>query len=114
MASLVLIVLTNPTEGREDEYNDWYTHDHLDDVLALEGFRAAQRYKFTPGRLSSDAPYRYLAIYEAEEGSAERAEEALLAAAGTPTMPISKALSREQAVWWYTAIGDRIEAPQNA
>jgi hypothetical protein len=29
-------------------------------------------------------------------------------------MPISKALSREQAVWWYTAISDRIEAPQNA
>jgi hypothetical protein len=114
MSSLVLIVLTNPKEGREDEYNDWYTDDHLDDVLALEGIRAARRYKFTPGQISKEAPYRYLAIYEAEEGSAERAEAALLAAAGTDAMPISKAMSREQAVWWYTAISDRVEAPETA
>jgi hypothetical protein len=114
MASLVLIVLTNPKEGREGEYNDWYTEHHLDDVLACEGFRAAQRYQFTPGQLSAEAPYRYLAIYEAEEGSVERAEAALLAAAGTDAMPISKALSRDQAVWWYTAISDRVEAPEPA
>ena len=114
MAAVVLIVLTKPKDGREDEYNEWYTHQHLDDVLACEGFRAAQRFEFTPGQLSADAPYRYLAIYEAEEGSIERAEAALLAAAGTDAMPISKALSRDQAVWWFTAIGDRVEAPPRA
>jgi hypothetical protein len=110
MASLVLMVLTNPVEGREDEYNDWYTGSHLDDVLGCEGFRAAQRFKFTPGQLGPQAPFKYLAIYEAEEGSIERAEAALLAAAGTEAMPISRAMERERATWWFTSITDRVEA----
>jgi hypothetical protein len=109
MASLVLMVLTNPAEGREDEYNAWYTDEHLDDVLACEGFRAAQRFQFAPGQLSPDAPFKYLAIYEAEEGSIERAEKALLEAAGTDAMPISRAMQRERATWWFTAITDRVE-----
>lgn len=108
--SLLLMVLTNPKEGREDEYNEWYTGRHLDDVLACEGFRAARRFEFTPGQLSAVAPYRYLAIYEAEEGSIERAEAALLAAAGTDDMPISRAMARERATWWFTSITDRVEA----
>jgi hypothetical protein len=112
VASLMLIVLTNPAEGREDEYNDWYTGRHLDDVLACEGFRSAQRFAFTPGKLSGEAPYRYLAIYEADEGSVERAEAALLAAAGTEEMPISSAMARERATWWYTSITDRVEAAE--
>jgi hypothetical protein len=110
LASLVLMVLTKPKEGREDEYNEWYDSQHLDHVLACEGFIAAQRFKFQPGQLSAEAPYEYLAIYEAEEGSAERAEAALLAAAGTDAMPINKALSRDQMVWWFSAITDRVEA----
>ena len=114
MPPVVLIVLTKPKEGREDEYNEWYTQEHLDDVLACEGFRAAQRFRFRPGRLSAEAPYGYLAIYEAEEGSIDRAEAALLDAAGTEAMPISTALDRDQLVWWFEAISDRVEAPEPA
>ena len=40
-----LIVLTNPVDGREDEYNDWYTNVHLDDVLKVPGVVAAQRFR---------------------------------------------------------------------
>jgi hypothetical protein len=111
VASLRLIVLTNPVEGREDEYNDWYSDRHLDDVLAVKGFRAAQRFEFRPGKLSGDAPFRYLAIYEAEGTTVEAAEAALLAtAADKDLMPISNAMARERATWWFEAVTDRVEA----
>ena len=42
-----LIVLTNPVDGREDEYNDWYTNVHLDDVLKIPGVVGAQRFRRT-------------------------------------------------------------------
>jgi hypothetical protein len=111
VAKLWLVVLTNPVEGREDEYNDWYTGRHLEDVLAVEGFQAAQRFEFVPSGLSADAPYRYLAVYEVDEDSREKAEKALLETAGGPGMPISKAMARERATWWFTSITDRLETP---
>lgn len=110
MAKLWLVVLTNPVEGREDEYNKWYTESHLDDVLAVEGFLAAQRFEFVPGKLSREAPYRYLAVYEVDEDSRERAERALLETAGGPGMPISEAMDKGRATWWFTSITDRVEA----
>jgi hypothetical protein len=112
VTSLRLIVLTNPVEGRENDFNDWYTGRHLDDVLDIEGFHAAQRFVFRPGKLSADSGFRYLAIYEVEGATLEEAEAALLAAAARKElMPISGAMARERATWWFEAITDRVEAP---
>lgn len=110
MATTLLVVLTNPVEGREDEYNDWYTKQHLDDVLAVEGIRAAQRFEWVPSKLSRNAPYRYLAIYEVDEDRREAAEAALLKVAETEAMPISDAMDTRLATWWFTSITDRLEA----
>ena len=110
--SLRLIVLTNPVEGREDEYNDWYSGRHLDDVLAVRGFRAAQRFVFRPGKLCGDAEFRYLAIYEVDATTVAEAEAALLAAAADKeSMPISSAMARERATWWFEAITDNRSKP---
>jgi hypothetical protein len=114
VAKLWLVVLTNPVKGQEDEYNDWYTGRHLEDVLAVEGFQAAQRFEFVPSQLSADAPYRYLAVYEVDEECRERAERALLETAGGPGMPISKAMARDKATWWFSSITDRVEARQES
>ena len=107
---LILVVFTNPVEGREDEYNEWYSGRHLDDVLAVEGFRAAQRFKLVESKLSRNCPHGYLAIYEADHDDAERAETALFAAAGTDAMPISSAMAQPQVTWFFQTITDRIEA----
>jgi hypothetical protein len=110
MPSLRLIVLTNPVEDREDEYNEWYSGPHLRDVLAVKGFTSAQRFHFKPGQLGPEAPYRYLAIYEAEDMTVEEAEAALLEVAADPEqMPISRAMARERATWWFEAITERVE-----
>lgn len=111
MPSMRLIVLTNAVEDRDQEYNDWYTDQHLDDVLAVKGFRAAQRFEFTPGKLGKEAPYRYLAIYEVEADSVEEAERSLFAAASDENlMPISEAMDKQRATWWFTEVTDRVEA----
>jgi hypothetical protein len=109
MAEARLIVLSNPIEGREDEYNHWYTGTHLEDVLAVEGFHAAQRFRFSPGRMSKDAPHRYLAIYEIEDGKRKQAEDAVIAASRTDAMSISGALEWPATAWWFEAISERVE-----
>ena len=64
-----LVVFTEPTAGREDEYNQWYDEVHLKEVLATEGFVGAQRFALSDaqiGDVAGAAPSRYLAIYEIE------------------------------------------------
>jgi hypothetical protein len=58
------VVFTNPTEGSEDEFNEWYSTVHLPEVLEMPGFVSGQRFKLLdPEHL--DGP-RYLAVYEIE------------------------------------------------
>ena len=38
MSNHLFVVLSNPIEGREDEYAQWYQNVHLHDVVALDGF----------------------------------------------------------------------------
>jgi hypothetical protein len=112
MATTLLVVLTNPAEGREDEYNEWYTGQHLDDVLAAAGFRAAQRFKFVESKLSRRPVAPYLAIYEVDADQRERAEQLLLETANTDAMPISDAMAPRATTWWFEPISDRVEARQ--
>jgi hypothetical protein len=37
-------VFSNPVAGHEDEYNQWYDHQHAQDVVAIPGFVTAQRF----------------------------------------------------------------------
>ena len=103
----LLVVMTNPVEGREDEYNEWYTHQHLADVLAVEGFVAAQRFEFQESPLSRKPPAKYLAIYEVEDDKREQAEKILLEVATTDKMPISDAMDPKSLKWWFSSICDK-------
>ena len=67
MAKQVLVVLSNAVEGTDDEFNRWYTGTHLGEVLKLDGYVAAQRFKLSDGQLGpGDVPYRYFALYEVD------------------------------------------------
>ena len=90
MADYKFFVLTNPVEGREEEYNDWYSNRHLADIVAIPGFSAAQRFvlrKTLMGKLS----HQYLAIYEMDVADLSTAQAAVEAVA-TTEMEISPAL----------------------
>ena len=112
MATHRLIVFTQPSEGKEDEYNRWYDEVHLRDVLETEGFVAAQRFALADAQIgdaAEKAPNRYLAIYEIEADSLEAALEKLNAGSGT--MEISEALDMNSATAIaFSAIGERMEA----
>ena len=74
----LMVVFSNPAEGRDDEFNRWYDETHLPEVLEIEGVVAARRYEL--GVEDPDAPHRYLAVYELDQPCAEVLER--LVAAG--------------------------------
>ena len=65
MARYKLVTQTRPVEGREAEYNEWFQNVHMRQVVALPGFRGAQRYRLARS-LDPSPPAPYLAIYDIE------------------------------------------------
>jgi hypothetical protein len=120
VARRILLVFSNPRDGREDEYNDWYTNHHLAQILAIEGFRRAQRFRLADARMTrdaADAPWRYLAVYEVEDDALERADSALyelarteraqaLEAGRTPALVMSPSMDSDLRTWWFESICD--------
>jgi hypothetical protein len=100
----VLIVLTDPVPGQEDEYNEWYTGTHLREVVSTPGFVAAQRFKLVHG----NSPHSYLAIYEVD-GDLEAAK-ASLAAGRAHRVPTPDAMAVERESWWFSSVSDRAVA----
>ena len=91
MAKHYLVVVTNPKPGQEEEFNKWYTEQHLDDVLKVPGFVAAQRFKVNLDAAKS-LPGPYLALYEMESDDPQATFDGLEKATMTGQMPISPAL----------------------
>ena len=109
MATHRLIVFTEPTPGKEDEYNRWYDEVHLGEVVAIDGFVGAQRFALSGAQIAEvedKTPGRYLAIYEIEADSVESALDKLNA--GAATMQMSDALDTNNALAIaFSAIGEK-------
>ena len=65
------LVFSNPVEGREAEYNEWYDSVHVPEVLATPGMLSAQRFDLLDAEINHaegmTAPaHRYLLVYEME------------------------------------------------
>lgn len=113
----IMIVLTNAVPGQDDDFNRWYDDRHLTDILEQGPFAAAQRFRLADADLGTEAPYRYLAIYEVEEGKLEEARDWILfsraereeaiAAGREPVVPISPALAEDRVAWFFTTISER-------
>ena len=102
-----MLVQSGPSDpAREDEYNDWYSNRHLADVIALDGFQSAQRFTLADPDRAKDAPYKYLALYEAEDGRTEVAAKALATATREGRIYLSDALRTDPGAWWYRPITD--------
>ena len=64
----VFLALSNATSGDvEDEFNQWYTDVHSQEVLALPGVRSVRRFRLAPAQVvPDDDTRRYLALYEVD------------------------------------------------
>jgi len=56
-----LFVWTDVDSTYEDDFNEWYDREHMEERVAIEGFRWARRY-----RSASATSRRYLALYRTE------------------------------------------------
>ena len=83
------VVYSNPAEGREDEYNDWYSNVHLQEVVKIEGFISAQRFELTKSQLIEEQHYKYLAIYEIDNEDVEGISNRLIEASANLNMSTS-------------------------
>ncbi|WIA55288.1 hypothetical protein N6H05_19980 [Sphingobium sp. WTD-1] len=64
----LLIVLSNPRDGRHAEFNDWYSHIHVRDVMRLPGSSAVQRLRRVEvAGVETDPSFDYLAVYECQD-----------------------------------------------
>src|SRR5258708_22718166 len=114
----VMLVFANPIPGREAEFNDWYTNTHMGDLVQLQGWMGAQRFRIVtnvqPRPTAAGYAHGYLIIWDLEETEANAALSRMTAA-------ISGGKSRLGAAFNYTpgagangtfeAIGPRIARP---
>jgi hypothetical protein len=95
----ILLVFSNPADGQEDAYNEWYDGTHVPDVLAVPGVIAAQRYEVAPmkvpeaeGMPEPEPPaHRYLATYELDRDADEVMAE-FLRRLGSGEMTLSETM----------------------
>ena len=98
------LVYSNPVEGMDEEYNQWYNEVHLKEVLQIEGFNAAQRFELSPVQLVEEQEYKYLAMYEVDSDDVEGTKERLIAAASW--LDISPALDLKLHVSIFKSVKD--------
>lgn len=101
MPRYTMLVSTNPVDGREGEFNDWYDNQHVPDVLKLEGFVAARRLRLADTVPPQDCTHRYLAVYEVEAESVEAAGKVLTEGFASGALPLSGALDLSSLTMLY-------------
>lgn len=108
----VFVVLTNPVEGMEDEYNRWYTDEHLPDLLDIPGFKTAQRFELTEVQRLKDFehPYKYFALYEIETADLQATCDLMGKHAAEGLMRTTPSIAHARIGSIYSAITGRIAA----
>ncbi|MEJ7927206.1 hypothetical protein WG908_10630 [Sphingobium sp. AN641] len=91
------VVLSNPVPGKEEDYNRWYSDQHLPDVVRCPDFVNGQRFSLVDS-LANDPPYKYLSIFDVETDDPGRTLRDLVSRAGGPEMPSSDAIDRAGAI----------------
>lgn len=114
MPKAILVVQANPSnpEG-EDEFNRWYNETHLPDVLRVDGFSAAQRFRLVEGVALADGlpvpSQRYLAVYELDTDDLESASQRLQDSVFQGGIVISDTLDLQSiSVSFYTPVSERL------
>jgi hypothetical protein len=106
MTKQIFIVMSEPVDGKEAEFNDWYNNIHLGEVVQVKGFVQAQRFKVTDDSAAL-GKQRYIAIYECEADDVQELNDALMATTATFNMGSSIDLTNVT-TQWATAISPMV------
>ena len=101
----LLVALTNPVPGKEDEFNEWYESKHVPECVRVPGFKSGQRFKLTASH--HDGPRQaYLALYELEGDDPQAILDALRSSSDERTP--SDAIDRSDvSLWVFSEIGGK-------
>lgn len=112
MPQYKMVVFTQPKEGREDDYNEWYQHTHLAEIVALPGITGAQRLKLS-ATLGEGDRFPYLAIYDISTDEVGALVKRLETAATNGELTMSDAVDFDLAqATIYQVFGEPIGASQ--
>jgi hypothetical protein len=115
MPQFAYVVHSNPVPGRDDEYNHWYSNQHLADVTAVPGFVSAQRFRLMDSVAEGAPSQRYMAIYTLDTDEPAAAIANLTSLVETGEIVMSEAFSLEDmAIQLYEAISPVIKTAAKA
>lgn len=111
MQKFNFIVFTNTVEGRDDEFNEWYTNQHLHDVMKIPGVVSAQRFvRSEKQRDPGPFEWKYLAIYNCETDDVMEIIGEIKKRVGTADMPISETLAQKRFFCVFEPITELVHA----
>lgn len=112
------LVFSNPVEGKEREFNEWYETTHLREVLSAPGMLSAQRYELCDAEMMRQAreagmpvpAHRYLIVYEME-GDVDATMAKIQEAVAAGQMVMSDSLDLETvAMSFWSPLGPKVVA----
>ena len=107
MTKHVLLVLANAVPGKDDEFNRWYSEQHLKDVLKVPGIVSAQRFKFAaPAGETIAGPHpepkhQYIAIYEVDADDPNTVQADMISRIGSDRMIMTDAMDFGNSIGAY-------------
>ncbi len=111
MAIHKFIVFTNPTAGKEQEFDDWYMNTHMPDVMKVPGFVSGQRFTWGHAQAKQYAEtWQYMTILDIETDDLQGTLNNLISRAGTPEMHMSDSLSNHRIAYAFTPATPVFEA----
>jgi hypothetical protein len=94
MARYWAVAHSNPSEGREEEYNDWYWNEHLEAILAIPGVISGQRFTAAAQQFGNALqPFKYLAVYELETDDPQKFIQEMISRVASGRMSQSTTLA---------------------
>jgi hypothetical protein len=97
-----MIVYSDPSDpAREAEYRRWYDYHIAEALRVVPGMPRATRYRLAPDqRHESDAPARYMTIYEIDADDIDAVHDRLAAAWENDELPRSDVIRPGPVVYW--------------
>jgi hypothetical protein len=108
MDTHLMLVFSNPAEGKEAEFNAWYEGTHIPEMLGTPGVVAARRYEVAQPEGMPVPPQKYLAVYELE-GDLAQVFTAINERGQSGAISRGEATDRESvAMWVYSPRTERM------
>jgi hypothetical protein len=113
MRRFKMLVFSSPRDAREREFDEWYTGRHLDDICALPGFTAAQRFTLHSAPMG-EAGHSDCAIYDMETDDPDAVVANMFSLTDSDMMPISPAFDMDSVqVMIFEEHSGLVRAPAN-